>query len=694
MKNLSFFIFIFYANLSAQAPANFPRTIGAIADLISPAKQATLSITKGTSNVIRATVNVQPYIVTANSTLFNSQRYSSELASNEAIINQLTASWYDEIGDENTRIFGTDRPSAEDKKLHIENRKALALLGYKYQKKITIENQDNLSKFGSSWYKQIGSSWQEDRILQEIVWLQKAKGLPTYNYSKHKDRNVRKITQEGVELLESTLAEIRDNITLYKSIVAVTGKQSVLKNSEIITDMIEFKNYYFKAIDKYEYSAELYSYLLKNAPKQQKSIKKKSRSITIDFKEKSFSSMLSSIQKEIKHEVVAMGNIEMSLIELGFIEFDLSKIHLNNENDLQNEFRYLRDRLENGIADFKDAYKIETNKKLTYDEIEAIVNQELLKLYSMLRATMHNGDDISNVELLQFYRKAKNRSSETPVFFDRGIRESIYKDTSAKVYYVKGTDGIEVFQKETVEIKVEGKETVSKDVIKLVANTNLYTEINPTLSSKIASIRNNLNKTIEKENTHILFFTKFKNKNETKGDDTIDSLKRMFRKEHISFIYNRSDKAVRRQLKRAYRSNKEKTIFNISHIDNGALMSTENSNYVLPIEELNTFSRKFGVNDYLAGCNGAYYENTGTTDLINMLGFATAIGESIRTASSHGEFMSAISTNNVIKGKTGEVKLLMDEMTFSNEYSTSAAVFKKEEKLWRYLTRLFLQKTN
>lgn len=692
MRCLSLLLLIFYSQLSAQPPAAIPRSIKSLVEIFSPAKQTAQNITNGLSNTTRSAISATSYLNNSSISTFstNSLWYSKKSESSPDVLNQYYTIWDDKIGENNRKRFGTYSPSMESKKLYKENRKALKILSDQFDVNVTVQNQTNLSELGSPRYKE-SRNWKEFEILEDIVTLQKINGLAAENFSNFSDRNVRLITKEGIVLLNEILAQIKSNIYLYESIIATTGKPSVLKNTELFTDLQEFKNYYFKATEKKEFLSNL---ILLHQPQ----LSKKNRShqvqpkTSVDLKGRSFTNVLNAITEEIKREIRGMSSIEMSLIKLGFIEFDFTKIVINSEIDLQNEFRYLRDRLDTGIADFKDAYNIDPNEKLTYETIEAKVNQETDALFSMLRASIHNGEVMSKLELLEFYRKAKKSSSGTLEFFDHGLRESIYSDKNAEVYYVKGADGIETFQKETIEIKVEGKETVFKEVIKLFANTNLYTEIEPELFSKVEAVRKNLDKTIEKENIHILFFTKFKNKEETKGDDTIDSLKRMFKKEHITFIYNKNDKRVRRRLNRAYQRNKKKTIFNISHIDNGALMSTENTNYELPIDELNTFSEKYKVNDYLAGCNGAYYENRGTTDLINTLGFATAIAQGIKQSTSHGAFMRTISTNEAIKGQEGEVKLLMDEATFSNEKGTSAAVYKNENQLWTYLSRLFLQK--
>ena len=673
-----YLVFIFALSSKAQSPAVLPRSFSALKALFSGSRQSLNSASK------------LPYVVAASAQSTNYIGYP--IKANPGNFNQNRS--YGVI--KNTFDYAEwENPTLEEIEMQNSNSRAILRFNEVFKTNINYKNQGSGIDVGNPMAVNfnIFSKWEELRILKEIISLQKKNEIYVDDFTSRDTRNIRLLSEDGVDLMNDLLIEIRSKIKFYESIIMVKKGNSILKNKEIIIDEKAFRNWFLsKTTRQTDKAVQLVMNLGLKLPKE-KSTEKKIKKI--DLKKISLSALPSIIQKEIDREIESMELLESSLIALGFIEYDTAAVLVDEKNTLEKEFLFLKTRLEKGLKNY-DNELVEDISSISFDSLAVKANNTYKNFVSKIRDIIHEENLYSNAELLALYKEINAISPSESNVINPVLQKKINRDVIEKRYYVKEDEGFKEYTKEQVKIG-DGLLADSKNLIKLFPDANLYVEIGKDLASKNQKIKENFGKKFKKENCLLLFFSFYKSKSEAKkaNDEILDSLVKMYPKSDLRIIYNRKDKNLRRQLNKIFSKHSGKTFFAISHIENGNLMADYNSNYKLPIDEFRNIAAQNNSSTYLAGCSTTLYENQGTTSAINDLGFATAMARGFNSANSFGDFMKFISNEQkAIKGYAEEVKFIVDEDIFQESSDIKSTVIGRRRTIWSYLTQLFFSNLN
>lgn len=591
-------------------------------------------------------------------------------------------------------IFGKATPSAKEKELYLENKIVLEEVSKQFGR-----------KFGG------GTTLVDERIYKIIANYQERRGISALKFGSN-NKVKYKISQEAYDSFLLEKESINAQLRIYKSVCEILDSPNNLSFLEDhflrAWNRLSLRRGVTRHVDgEIEYltrqlSRETNTKLKKRWQQelvyfqQRKADITRSKNLLVkshpelarDVGNLRFDRINQVVENETQKLINQINDIETNLSKLGYIKESNVNVALTSKTDLINELNFLKLRLENATKQFRLDFPQSSNTR-SYGELNKIVKEKIDENETGLRRIIHNSSDISGMNIESYLLIHSDLG--TSRVFTKKIRERIAKDLSEKNYYVKVDKKYKKFKEENVEIKIASEPTKNKSLIKLDSEANLYIENTENLGSEISRLNSSLSKEFDQSQLKVLMFSNHRTKGDLKkkANIVIDSIRKIFPRKAVTFLLNKKDNLLKRTINREFMQNKGKTIFLVGHVEKGAFVNKVNSNYRIPLSEIDELARKHGNNYFIAGCSSSYYGVPGTTDLINDLNFGVALSRSYSEASSFKTFMTKLS-NEKMNGGLGDVKLVLTADSFSNDGFKKVEVFTKVKGYWKKLVDLFI----
>lgn len=550
------------------------------------------------------------------------------------------------------KAFGKKLISQEERLIFSKNREAIDIVE---------------KAFGEKIFRSI---WVEDEVYNKIWNYQKKNKIPLLKFGIKESKRLQ-ITLEGVENFIIEYEKLSLRFRVYRKL---------FKKFNLGDDLL----YLEKQLE--QKWASLKGNSMKRYPWRNVQIPTKGFDLDID--NLNFKKLNEVIDSNMESIVNKVGKLESNLHKMGYLDSSVEELSILKEVDIYKEVDFISKRLETSTNLFKKDFSIsnETNNEM----LSNILNMEIEKQNSLLGKIIDSNESKLEHRLKEYFKIHEDIRLDDFII-NKKIREKIAHDISEKNYYVKINNDYKKYKNERIEIKNNSDSIKIRNVIKLYDKANVYLEKTINLPEDIFTLSSSLNKKLETEDVKTIFLSKYKKRSSQKKDVVIDCLSTIFPKKAISFILNKSTNSIKKELKREFRKNKGKKLFFIGHIENGAFVSKQNSNYKIPLSYIKKMSNDYGTGYFIGGCSSSYYNvSAGTTDLINDLNFGLAIAESFSKSTTYKEFITTISKQK-INGGLGEVKFILKADTFSPNNKGKIEVYIKKNGIWKKIVDFFFK---